>query len=259
MRGIGDRAVATPSPIPQRQINQPLRFSVSAVPQCFMAKWDASPYARYYQICERLAGLGWGNSFRPLSKTSYYQTWVLAGQTWEVQVRSAISDTEFSAWTDAKSAVANPRTPSPPQHVHRLPTADGIQVSWEPPANMNRAFDRYEVILFDPDQPGEFLNSYSTRSAIHTFTGLRQNQSPTDAVVTWDRVPNVAGYRVWVWNVEWGHEFNITSEDTTTELHYGFGFLFPGTWNFEFCVSAYNGNLESARSLCVRPEKWPGF
>ncbi|KAK4450363.1 hypothetical protein QBC34DRAFT_461915, partial [Podospora aff. communis PSN243] len=298
--GIGDRMLAMPNPVPQRPINRPLGFSVSSVPQGIMARWDAAPYARSYQVRERLQGHNWGDPISPISKTSYYRSWVLAGQTWEMQVRSAISDKDFSAWTDVKGAVANPRTPSPPRNVIRMPTAEGIQVSWEPPANMNGAFDRYEVILFDTDQPGEYMNSYGTRSAIHTFTGLRQghryvvavaawnevgggfpatgrnvipgvywpqpptgvrveNQSPTDVVVTWDRVPNVAGYRVWARNVEWGHPFNETHEELTTELHHGIGFLFPGTWNFEFCVTAYNGNMESARSNCVRPERWPGF
>lgn len=43
---------------------------------------------------------------------------------------------------------------------------------------------------------------------------------------------------------------------TTTEI----GFLFPSAWNFEFCMSAYAGGLESDHDrACVVPPVYPGF
>lgn len=39
----------------------------------------------------------------------------------------------------------------------------------------------------------------------------------------------------------------------------GIGFLFPGAWHFEFCISAYFGGLESDHSTaCVIPDVFPG-
>lgn len=51
----------------------------------------------------------------------------------------------------------------------------------------------------------------------------------------------------------------FTPSESTTETSYGIAFLFPGTWNFEFCVAAYNGNMESAYPACVIPPVYPGY
>ncbi|WP_328440132.1 hypothetical protein OHA71_29320 [Streptomyces sp. NBC_00444] len=48
---------------------------------------------------------------------------------------------------------------------------------------------------------------------------------------------------------------------TADGTSHGVGFLFPGTWNYEFCVTAFNGSAESSRSECVvapRPEDTAG-
>ncbi|WP_328362806.1 hypothetical protein OG800_29215 [Streptomyces sp. NBC_00445] len=54
------------------------------------------------------------------------------------------------------------------------------------------------------------------------------------------------------------YEPDIFTADGTS---HGVGFLFPGTWNYEFCVTAFNGSAESSRSECVvapRPEDTAG-
>ncbi|GFF87398.1 hypothetical protein IFM47457_07484 [Aspergillus lentulus] len=48
-------------------------------------------------------------------------------------------------------------------------------------------------------------------------------------------------------------------DGTTTETSYEVGFLFPGSWNFEFCVSAFNGNLETAPVSCITPPVCCGY
>ncbi|MFF3091624.1 hypothetical protein ACFVRB_42290 [Streptomyces nojiriensis] len=45
-----------------------------------------------------------------------------------------------------------------------------------------------------------------------------------------------------------GLPFSNTRRDTT---HRDIAYLFLGTWNYEFCVTAVNGTLESAKSNCV--------
>ncbi|MGF0175706.1 hypothetical protein ACQF36_36080 [Streptomyces sp. Marseille-Q5077] len=42
--------------------------------------------------------------------------------------------------------------------------------------------------------------------------------------------------------------------DTTDR---GITFLFPGNWNYDFCVTAVNGSAESGRSNCVALQKPP--
>jgi hypothetical protein len=70
--------------------------------------------------------------------------------------------------------------------------------------------------------------------------------------MTWDGSLIDAGYNLWVQNVN-------AANSTLSELGPGDGtstcddvyYLFPGVWNFEFCVMAFNGNDYSGLSNCV--------
>lgn len=86
-------------------------------------------------------------------------------------------------------------------------------------------------------------------------TNLRVvNLDPTTVQLTWDTVAGAAGYAVYYRSHK---ENGIYALDRTSEIgSHGVGFLFPGTWNYQFCVTAYNGNLESAFSNCVIPPVW---
>jgi lysophospholipase L1-like esterase len=83
------------------------------------------------------------------------------------------------------------------------------------------------------------------------------NTDPTTVQLSWTASANAAGYAVYVRSVRDNTNFNLDGKTTATT--YGVGFLVPGTWNFEFCVSAYNGNLESAHTACVIPPVYPGY
>ncbi|MFJ7966625.1 ricin-type beta-trefoil lectin domain protein [Streptomyces sp. NPDC096324] len=84
---------------------------------------------------------------------------------------------------------------------------------------------------------------------------------PTDVTVTsldattvrlnWKGSPEAAGYRVWVRNVNEPEGSNTQDPYITDSPEHQIAFLFPGNWNFEFCISAFNGSLESGKSSCV--------
>ncbi|KAF5254019.1 hypothetical protein FANTH_1201 [Fusarium anthophilum] len=68
---------------------------------------------------------------------------------------------------------------------------------------------------------------------------------PTTVHITWTGSDSAGGYHVWNRNVnEKDSKFAIVANVTGSTCLDDF-LLFPGTWNYEWCVSAYNGNEES--------------
>ncbi|KAF2004167.1 SGNH hydrolase [Amniculicola lignicola CBS 123094] len=91
-------------------------------------------------------------------------------------------------------------------------------------------------------------------------TGLKVvNTEPTTIKLSWNIATGAsAGYAIYYRSIRAGAETAQALAGTTTSTTYEIGFLWPGTWYYEFCVSAYNGNLESAKP-CVVPPVYPGF
>lgn len=84
------------------------------------------------------------------------------------------------------------------------------------------------------------------------------NLDPTSVRINWDAVGSASGYAVYIYTIATGAPYGDGALVTGTE--HGIGFLFPGTWNYRYCVTAYNGNLETSRTAaCVVPPKYPGF
>ncbi|KAH8803580.1 hypothetical protein F5884DRAFT_888954 [Xylogone sp. PMI_703] len=69
--------------------------------------------------------------------------------------------------------------------------------------------------------------------------------------VTWDASANAAAYRVYARNINDPNSVLTLQEPNPSGPCDEVTFLFPGAWNFEFCVSAVNGNYESNLSSCV--------
>lgn len=74
---------------------------------------------------------------------------------------------------------------------------------------------------------------------------------PTSIHMMWTGSQAAAGYRLWLRNVNIANSvftaMNYTVDTTCNDKYY----LFPGPWNYESCVSAFNGNNESPRGACV--------
>ncbi|MDT0466547.1 fibronectin type III domain-containing protein [Streptomyces gibsoniae] len=83
-------------------------------------------------------------------------------------------------------------------------------------------------------------------------TGLTvKSLDPTTVQLNWQGSPEAAGYRVWVRNLN-DHNGPTTPDPYISDTpDHQIAFLFPGNWNFEFCVTAFNGVLESDRTPCV--------
>lgn len=79
---------------------------------------------------------------------------------------------------------------------------------------------------------------------------------PVSAHLNWKGSKEAAGYRVWVRDNYTGGGFSA-DEYISETTDRGITFLFPGNWNFDFCVTAVNGSLESGRSNCVALQKPP--
>lgn len=73
----------------------------------------------------------------------------------------------------------------------------------------------------------------------------------TTAHLTWSEVAGAAGYYLWTRNVNNASSVstrqNITRDGGCADV----GFLFPGVWNYEFCVQAFNGDDLSPKGGCA--------
>ncbi|MFG2936708.1 fibronectin type III domain-containing protein [Streptomyces sp. NPDC048282] len=91
-------------------------------------------------------------------------------------------------------------------------------------------------------------------------TGLQVTSTDgTTVKLTWNASSGAAGYRIWVRNINDGSASTADENATTMDTTSGVAYLFPGVWNYEFCVTAINGAAESGKSECVVAPKPPGY
>ncbi|KAI1818407.1 hypothetical protein GGS20DRAFT_528484 [Poronia punctata] len=83
------------------------------------------------------------------------------------------------------------------------------------------------------------------------------NIDPTTVRLSWNAVANAGGYAIYHRSVRDNTALEIWG--TTTSTSQEVIWLYPGTWNFEFCIAAYNGDLETSHNACVIPPVYPGF
>lgn len=119
------------------------------------------------------------------------------------------------------------------------------------------------VVSWNDDGPGfpSVARSVRVGGGVPAIpTGLTaKNLDPTTVQLNWDEVPLAAGYQVWTRNWKSGEDFFTDDYSLSDTPSHGYAFLFPGTWNFEFCVTSYNGNWTSDKSDCVIPPVYPGY
>ncbi|OAA54586.1 Fibronectin type III domain protein [Niveomyces insectorum RCEF 264] len=72
----------------------------------------------------------------------------------------------------------------------------------------------------------------------------------------WPAVGSAAGYTIYMRSLI--TDFQVIG--TTTDTSQVVGFLYPGIWNYEFCIGSYNGNYESSYgNACVTPPICCGY
>jgi hypothetical protein len=83
------------------------------------------------------------------------------------------------------------------------------------------------------------------------------NLEPTSVRISWNASPNAVGYSIYTRSLLDNTALKLAT--STKNTHQDFGWLYPGTWYYQFCIASYNGNIETAPTSCVTPPKWPGF
>lgn len=224
------------------------------------------------------------------------------GQTWEFQVATIGDHGALSDFTGITSAACDPDTAAGPSNIITQPSgSNAISFTWD--AVSGYSINRYEVIVWDEDTEGAFINGFSTTGTSYTVSGLLAghhygcwvttwvnlpdgnigggppasarevivgqgvpglpvgltvtNIDATTVQLSWDSAYGAAGYSVQYQSLINASDVGI--DGTTQDTTYQIGFLYPGTWHYEFCVHAYNGNSESACTAYVTPPVYPGF
>ncbi|KAM5484513.1 hypothetical protein McanMca71_001459 [Microsporum canis] len=292
---IGTSPLAIPSDIPPRPLPCPGNFKVASSPGGVTASWDAVYGAVGYDIRSRISGITKFRISR-VSSNRWDAQWTQEGWVYEVQVRASAGNSLKSKWTSIKSAKSTPRTPPGPDNVVTRATATGFDISWDSPTgdfNVTEYevlyWDKDEVHAFitsagfkeSPAHVDRLIPGHHYQVAIVSWndagggfpkvvksvtigrgtppipTGLSIiAKDATSAHLSWTGSPIAAGYQLWFRNVnEPDNEFQKTNGTETMPCSDQY-FLVPGVWNFEWCVSAFNGSAESDRSECVLAP-WP--
>lgn len=291
---IGRSPLSIPAIIPARPLPVPSGFSFVSSNTGVTGTWKRVYGAYNYDIESRISGGPLSIGSVPFER--YDQMWALKDTTYEIRVRATAGDTQKGDWTAWMSAtVTNPATLEGPDNIKTRATATGVEVTW---TEHSQPHMLYNVIFWDRDTECVFISGAGFKGSsaridgllsghrylilVETWTvagpgfprlardvrvnsprpGIPQNlqiaaTDPTSVKLTWNGRPAAAGYRVWK-RYTGGNEPLSPGNGTSTETCGVDFLLFPGTWNYEYCVSAFNGNDESAYGSCqVAPHPPP--
>lgn len=292
-----------PSRVDTRPVSAPLGVKIVPRPEGLLTTWDTVKNARGYEIRTRLEGAQeWWSSGEVYPKTTAsFNTWVLNGQTWEVQVRTKGDNDDRSEWSLSRTATVAALTAPPPANIIVNPEGgDGVVVTWDSVTGYD--VDRYSIYLWDRDTEGSWTGVYPSRGTRWSIGGLvpghrysvwvathatiphgtlsnvpeapgglpgtgrdvyigggrppqpssftSESIDATTIRLNWNHAGGISGYAIYSRNIHDGQGLKL--DGTTTDASYLLGIQFPGIWNFEYCVAAFNGNLESTR-VCTIP------
>lgn len=284
---LGTSVPVAPAAVPSRATPTPSGVSAAAGPGGLVVTWNPVFGAYGYTVRSRLVGQPRWNEFR-IGTNRYDNGWVLDGQQMEAQVRTDNGDQQ-SDWSPVVSVTVRPRTAPGPTNVLTLTTPEGFDISWDPPTGAHTdTIERYGVIAYDLDTPGAYVSVVGIRGRRASIGGLISGHrylvaveswnaagggfpsagravvvgaglppAPTDLRVTainpttvrlaWNGSDTAGGYEVSIRNI---HDDSVSREVAVGTSH-EIAYLFPGYWNFEFCVRAFNGIQTSNSSNCV--------
>ncbi|KAF2026064.1 SGNH hydrolase, partial [Setomelanomma holmii] len=279
---FGSSALDVPGNLPPPSCPMPTNVKATTSPYGVAVTWDHVYGARGYNIRSKRSSFGdWTETWYAISTNRYNQIWVLEGETWEYQVRTSCGDATKSDYSGISSAVVHQTVAPGPKNVVVNPTQDGFSARWDPPDGSYN-IQLYEVFTYDIDGGCVFLLSRGIKGNSITVSGLQSGHRHIIAISTWtdlgpgfptvpwsvkpgtetpatprdmtvdtkdgatvilkftgDGAPN---YRAWTRNVNNASDYSKADLTVVSDPCIGITFLFPGAWNYEFCVTALNGN-----------------
>ncbi|MFE5509875.1 phosphatidylinositol-specific phospholipase C domain-containing protein [Streptomyces sp. NPDC056529] len=295
--GLGTSALTVPDDVPARPGGTPAGVKAASADTGIVVTWDPVFGAFGYEVRSRPAGTTAWSTTRVTANRSD-STWVVDGQRMEYQVRADTGGSGGTWSGTVSATARPKTAAGPVGIVTRSTATGVDLAWGTPTGPYTDTIDRYGVIAYDRDTPGAFIETVGTRGKSLRFDGLKPGHRYTLAVQTWNGAGGgmpalgrpvvvgagtpsaptglkvtstdattvrldwtgsaaAAGYRVWVRNVTGGGQ-STADEYVVEGTSHGIAFLFPGVWNFEFCVTAVNGALESGKSSCVVAPRPPG-
>ncbi|MEU6484185.1 phosphatidylinositol-specific phospholipase C domain-containing protein [Streptomyces sp. NPDC046887] len=288
--GLGSSAPRVPTAGPSRPFGTPVNVRAVSADSGIVVTWDPVFGAYGYEVRSRLAGVTDWSTTRSLGNR-FDTTWLMDGQKWEYQVRTNNGDTTSEWSGTVSATAHPKTAPGPVGIVTRPTATGIDFAWGTPTGPYTDTIERYGVLAYDLDTPGAFVESVGTRGKALHFGGLKPGHRYALAVQTWNKAggglpaagrpvvvgagtppapsglkvtstdpttvqlnwtgsPQAGGYRVWIRNIHDGSP-SKAEEMVIQETHHGVAYLFPGVWNYEFCMTAVNGALESGKSNCV--------
>lgn len=223
----------------------------------------------------------WSETWYAISTNRFNQIWVLEGETWDYQIRTSCGDSLKSSYSGIASAVVHQTVAPGPKNIVINPTQDGFSARWDPPdggfnVQLYEVFtydiDGGCVFLLSRGIKGNSITvtgltpGHRHVIAISTWTDLGPGfpavpfsvmpgsgmpATPHDlrvdtkdgatVILNFVGGGGAASYHAWARNINNASDYLKTDLTTVNEPCIGITFLFPGAWNYEFCVTALNG------------------
>ncbi|EFE40581.1 hypothetical protein TRV_04630 [Trichophyton verrucosum HKI 0517] len=287
---IGSAPLVIPKNVPKRSLPRPKNFRVVSSPGGVTASWDAIYGAMSYDVRSRISGITEFHT-SSVSSNRWDSQWTQEGWVYEVQVRASAGNALKGRWTAIKSAKSTPKTPPGPDNVIVNATTTGFDISWDScPSGFNVTeyeilyWDKDKKHTFitsagfkeSPAHVDDLIPGHHYQLAIVSWNGAGGGfpkgvrsvtvgrgtppiptdlkitaKDATSAHLTWTGSPAAAGYQLWFRNVNEPDSELCRVNGTESKPSSDQYFLVPGVWNFEWCVSAFNGSAESDRCESV--------
>jgi hypothetical protein len=288
---IGRNVLQVPETAPPRSCPIPSNFQVVAAPSGNIATWDHVFGAYGYNALHRLKGVEeWEGSLFSIQENRL-DTTTKAGVDWEYKVQAYCGDGVLSDFTEIISITSAAETAPGPLNIYTQATFDGINIYWNPPPGYKvklyevsihdqdepgAAVTRFatkdnHIHIGYLNHGHRYVNSVATwtdlgggvaNSGNAVTIGYGMPNPPTKLGVAtlaqgdyvqlqFDGTFAAAGYRVWKRSINGptdAYEPELFGALSTCRYS---SYLLGGAWNYVFCASSYNGNLESAKSVCI--------
>lgn len=238
--------------------------------------------------------IAWNWSPQSVSANRWDTVWAQDGLIFTLQVRARAGN-RVGPWTNSVQITSHPQLAGGPQNILAFPTDTGVDLYWDPPTGPYNDVVEYGVIYYDIDscdymnqktflsspahidgmKPGhhQFMalvtwnsNGEGLPSTIGSFMagsylpGVPQAPAVNifnawSVQLTWPEVSGAAGYAIWIRDLTDPNSVSTRSPWTVGVGCTNIYWLTHGAWNYEFCISAFNGAYESEKSGCtVAPE-----